>query len=357
MSKDNTSVPEGPEPQKAIRAQARFNRIDTFTPFGSARFSGPDNTRLRVDLTPEQEQILGGQRALGGTALQQALARAQNLPTGNVSFGGLPPQVSGIDTSGFADTPFDRGNVEEALFERSVGLLRPELEREERDLRQTLANQGLPIGSEAFEGEFDRFDRQRNEAFNRAANQAVIGAAGQARATRGQQLQEALAQTQLQNRARQQGVSERLTRRQLPFQEIGLLRGFVPGVQTPSPQGSNVDVMGAFQQRLNQQNRQAALEARQPSALGTLASLGGQLGSAAIMASDRRLKRDIARLGSLPIGIDLYRFRYLWDEDETVGVMADEVEGVLPEAVVIRPDGYKAVDYAMILEACHAHTR
>ena len=30
------------------------------------------------------------------------------------------------------------------------------------------------------------------------------------------------------------------------------------------------------------------------------------------------------------------------------GVMADEVEAVLPQAVVMHPDGYKMVDYALL---------
>ncbi len=30
------------------------------------------------------------------------------------------------------------------------------------------------------------------------------------------------------------------------------------------------------------------------------------------------------------------------------GVMADEVEAVLPQAVVMHPDGYKRVDYALL---------
>ena len=70
--------------------------------------------------------------------------------------------------------------------------------------------------------------------------------------------------------------------------------------------------------------------------------------------SDRRAKEDIVRIGSYPFGIGLYLFNYkpefrdAWGHDQQFGVMADEVEQVMPEAVSIHPDGYKMVNYAML---------
>ena len=45
--------------------------------------------------------------------------------------------------------------------------------------------------------------------------------------------------------------------------------------------------------------------------------------------SDRRLKRDIRPIGKLPNGLNVYRFRYQWADEETTGVMADEANGFL----------------------------
>ena len=70
--------------------------------------------------------------------------------------------------------------------------------------------------------------------------------------------------------------------------------------------------------------------------------------------SDRRLKENIVRVGTHPLGIGLYLFNYKLAYHQTCGrgrhfgVMADEVERVLPEAVCLRSDGYKMVDYAML---------
>jgi len=64
--------------------------------------------------------------------------------------------------------------------------------------------------------------------------------------------------------------------------------------------------------------------------------------------SDIRLKRDIAQLGELDSGINLYRYRYLWSDTTFVGVMAQEVAAMKPEAVLRGADGYLRVDYARL---------
>jgi hypothetical protein len=61
--------------------------------------------------------------------------------------------------------------------------------------------------------------------------------------------------------------------------------------------------------------------------------------------SDIRLKRDIAPLRRLDNGLGLYRFRYLWSDVAYVGVMAQEVEQIRPDAVMRGADGYLRVNY------------
>jgi hypothetical protein len=65
-------------------------------------------------------------------------------------------------------------------------------------------------------------------------------------------------------------------------------------------------------------------------------------------ASDIRLKRDIRQVGELDGGINLYRYRYLWSDTIDVGVMAQEVAAVKPEAVLRGADRYLRVDYARL---------
>jgi hypothetical protein len=61
--------------------------------------------------------------------------------------------------------------------------------------------------------------------------------------------------------------------------------------------------------------------------------------------SDIRLKHDIALLGRLDTGLGLYRFSYNGSSKAYVGVMAQEVQKIMPEAVVRGRDGYLRVYY------------
>ena len=70
--------------------------------------------------------------------------------------------------------------------------------------------------------------------------------------------------------------------------------------------------------------------------------------------SDRILKENITLIGKHPLGIGLYLFDYKSKYRDTCGygrqfgVMADEVETVMPKAVSVHPDGYKLVNYEML---------
>jgi hypothetical protein len=63
--------------------------------------------------------------------------------------------------------------------------------------------------------------------------------------------------------------------------------------------------------------------------------------------SDRRLKKNIERIGQTDEGLPIHKFEYKGDHSgqKHIGFMADEVEQVHPEAVGLHPSGYKVVDY------------
>jgi hypothetical protein len=69
-------------------------------------------------------------------------------------------------------------------------------------------------------------------------------------------------------------------------------------------------------------------------------------GPGLMMMSDRRAKEDIERVGELRNGLPVYVFRYKGDGTPQIGLMADDVEQLHPEAVAMGSDGYKRVDYA-----------
>jgi len=61
--------------------------------------------------------------------------------------------------------------------------------------------------------------------------------------------------------------------------------------------------------------------------------------------SDIALKHDVVLLGHLANGLGYYRFSYLGSHKVYIGVIAQEVEGVMPEAVTRGSDGYLRVYY------------
>jgi hypothetical protein len=89
-------------------------------------------------------------------------------------------------------------------------------------------------------------------------------------------------------------------------------------------------------------------------------SIGGIMGGVANMyssgagaalgfPSDRRLKENVERIGfDERTKLPLYEFSYKNDERRFVGVMADEVERVFPQAVIDTDLGFKAVNYDML---------
>lgn len=69
------------------------------------------------------------------------------------------------------------------------------------------------------------------------------------------------------------------------------------------------------------------------------------------LPSDRRLKEDIVLVGKDEItGLNLYEWKYKYCEDPTRfrGVMADEVESIMPEAVAYDDMGFASVNYDML---------
>lgn len=77
-------------------------------------------------------------------------------------------------------------------------------------------------------------------------------------------------------------------------------------------------------------------------------ALLGALGGGALGYSDRRLKTDIQRVGTLESGLPVYRYRFKGENRFQIGVMADEVSEKFPDAVVRDVSGFDRVDYAQV---------
>jgi len=75
--------------------------------------------------------------------------------------------------------------------------------------------------------------------------------------------------------------------------------------------------------------------------------LAGAAATAAPFISDIRFKENINHVDTLPNGIKLYTWDWKEERNEpTFGVLAQEVQQVIPEAVIQHPEGYLMVDYS-----------
>jgi len=67
-----------------------------------------------------------------------------------------------------------------------------------------------------------------------------------------------------------------------------------------------------------------------------------------ISFSDKRLKRDVVKIADDVRGFGWYEYQYIWGGERQVGVMAQEVKDVVPEAVGMDL-GFYAVDYERLV--------
>jgi hypothetical protein len=292
-------------------------------------------------LSPMQDRLNNYNEKLSEEMLN--IARAQTARVGNTL--SQPVTTNGLPERGqFGPTDYseDRRRVEDALYSR----LNPQLDRDRSSLENNLINQGLVRGSEPFTRAMDESNRQANEARMQVISQGGNEQTRLANLT--------MQRGQAQDVQRERALQEMLAMRNQPLNEVSALRAgnqvqmpqFSPyqgGQVAATPVGNYMYNSAAMQQNQYQQEQQ-----NQNAMMGGLFGLGGTLGSAAMRWSDRRLKTDIKDTGTtLNSGLKVYTYRYLWEPTERVGVMADEVMHVRPEAVS-NIGGYLAVDYGRL---------
>lgn len=334
-----------------------------------------------------------------GQGIQNSFGQGQALKYGFDPGGQVQMSVGG-------DLEAARREAIDATWNQAKSRLDPMWQQmDERD-QTRLANQGFSQNSEGYENARGDFSRARNDAYNQGLYSAVgagqqaaqdqfgrqlgqgqfanaaqqqqygqnmgqadfwnsvagqeygqnLGAAEFGNSAQqqgfGQQAQTAQlgqANAQINNAARAQDFSERMAQYQLPFQTAAMLQQFGNSVQMPQGIGytpsqvGQTDVLGA--NALSQQQANANYQSRMQQQNGLMSGLFS-LGAAALMPSDRRLKREIVKLGTRTDGLGVYEFSYANDNTRWVGVMADEVKRARPDLVLEDAEGIMSVNYA-----------
>lgn len=319
--------------EMSYRDIPQWERITTLSPAEQAKYDKTNQVQQKfLDIANSQAGRLE-------TSLGQPL-----------SFADIPDNSSGVLARILADDgSASRSRVEDALSQR----LNPQLDRDRAALENQLVNQGFTRSTEAFRNEMDSANRQSNDA-----RLGIIAAGGQEQALQ-QQLM--LQQLQAASTNRERQIQERMALRNAPINEISALLGqsqvnmpqFTP-YQAGTIAGTPVGDYVYRSADIAQKNYQAELQAN-AATTGGLFGLGGSafgaLGSAVgkgglFTLSDRRAKTDIAFAGTLRNGLPVYVYRYRGDDEEQLGLMADEVEALHPEAVR-EIGGFKHVNYEL----------
>lgn len=141
----------------------------------------------------------------------------------------------------------------------------------------------------------------------------------------------------------------------------GMNTAMAPGGQFMQGFGAGANTIGSGQSMQlgglgNILNSQTSVYNTAQSQADPLASIAGMAiggwagGGFKPIGSDRRLKQDIELVGrDERTGLSLYEYAYKSDPSRRfIGVMADEVEAYMPEAVGESEDGYKFVNYGML---------
>lgn len=316
----------------AAQTATAANRVNQITPYGNLTYSesGTDSRGNPIwtatqTLSPAQQQLLDYQNQTSaglGRLSQTGLGYVENMLN-------TPFDTSRLPTTGFNPSQ----SYQDAYMQR----LAPQIQQGQERTQQRLANQGIDIGSEAYD--------RAMQAQAKAENDLLLGATTQGFGV-GQQ-------------ARQQALQEQAYLRNEPLNTLSAVRtgaqvqgpSFVNSAQQANTAGA--DILGAQQMQYNAQmgdfnQKQAAQQNFNQGLMG--------LGAAGIMASDIRMKENIKQIHWMPNGLPVYEYEYkpefkdhpLAGHGKFVGVMAQEAEAVYPQAVTTIENGYKAVNYGLL---------
>lgn len=287
------------------------------TPYGQLSY---DQTGSSTLIDPSGKQITVPQYTATQTFSPSQQAIFDKTQQAQSNLAGLAQDQS-ARLSDMLGKPFEYNPANDATkwaYDLGSATILPQQQRDTAALERQLVQRGLRPGTQ-----------QYNDAMS------------ELRLSQGQQLNQLALQGNSQ--AFQQAAYERSN----PINETSaLLSGSQvtqPGqtfTSTPQTQVGGVDYTGLVNNNYNQQ------VAAQNAQMGALGGLFGTIGLGAMKFSDRRLKSDIERIGTTPHGLPFYEYTIFGRRER--GVMAQEVEQIMPEAVVMHPSGFKMVNYSML---------
>lgn len=309
---------------EAARATAAANRVNQVTPYGNLTYSingkdsfGNDMYTATQTLSPDQQTLLDKTNTLNN-GLMSTANKGLNYANDVLAH-------PGVDTSKLPNVGINPGqSYQDAIMSR----LQPQQDHERQMFDAQMANQGIASGTEAYTNAKRDFDDQQ------AAKQVQAVTQG---------FNTGLAANQ--NAFQQQSYNQ--------MQPINVINALRTGSQVQAPnyvsvaqqaQTAGPDLLGAAQ--ATGQYNLNSYNAQQAASSNFMGGLMGMAGAGILKYSDERLKSNIKRIGTHPLGIGIYEYDIFGRHE--IGVMAQEVMGVMPEAVIQGDDGFYRVNYGVL---------
>lgn len=201
-----------------------------------AKAKAPARTREeRLTFESNRRAAKGGPKAAG---FMSKLTDLNNTQASNVS--DLYSKQFSLD--GLANDPnkmdfsADRARVENSVFNQFKSRLDPQFQRDNDNFEQSMANKGIPRGSQLYSQMQNELRQSQNDAYTNAEQQAIqMGGTELGRSS------------DLALRARGQGVGEATLLRNQPFQELAGIAGLNQYQQTQDWQGKQNELDRANQ--------------------------------------------------------------------------------------------------------------
>lgn len=370
--------PQAPDPYATAAAQTQSNEqtanyqqslndVNQITPYGSLTYTqdgtganGAPQTTANLSLSPELQALVGSN--IQNSTTNSALEGQLQGNVGSAISSGTPAAPGLTNLTGLQNLDLSNSALENSINKANEATLDPMWNAQQTQTQQQLYDQGLAPGSEGYTNGMNSFNNARNSAYN----SMFVADQGQAAADLGAQNASAnsnlTAQNASANTNAQADFGNALTAYNEPLNAFSALQSgsqvSQPGIgQTSTPQTSvaGTNIAGLIEQ--NYQNQLAQSNAT----MGGLFGLGGTLGGGLMQGignaggvgaffsglSDRRLKRDVSRIGTRLDGIPIYAWRYLWDDALRGGPMAQDVQALYPEAV-FEVGGFLAINHARL---------
>jgi hypothetical protein len=212
----------------AARQATAANRVNQVTPYGSLSYAvtgedpyGNPTWTATTRLNPDQQQLYNYdvQSALGLGRLQtKGLDYVGNMISQPFNTSNLTGLRGNIDPSRTGMAGWDRAT--NLVMQR----LQPQLEQQQKSFDAQMANQGIPLGSEAYANAKRLFDQRQNDQLTSAS----LGGASLQNQLFGQEVSAA----NLANQARGQGFQELAYQRNEPINTLNAVRS---GSQVTNP--------------------------------------------------------------------------------------------------------------------------